>query len=473
NDNYETVLCDNCDNDGFRNDVKQWSIDENIPQSSLKRLLDIFHKRIPNVFPRDPRTLLQTPISQIEIRTIGEGVNTEQYWHYGLEKSLKLQLKNLKKSTTISLNVNMDGLPLHESSRHEFWPILASIHEMSGAPPMIIGIYYGVGKPNDVKWFLTPFISELQNILDKGIIIDGVDGDSVHIRVQLRAFICDSPARAYVKGVTYCNGQHGCHKCTTVGEWSYETNCNIFPHTFSEKRNDADFRSKNYSSHIKMESPLQVLPINMVEDFVTSDELHLLHLGEMKKLLLKWRDGKFKNKVVKWTAQQISNISQEMEKFKLPSECHRSVRGLDYLSVWKGVEFRNFLHYVGIVILKDIVPESVYEHFLRLFGAVTICSSENYKNLLDIAHQMLCDYVELYKKIYGKDYIISNVHNLVHIVDDVKRFGILQTISSYPFENELYKIKNLLRTGHKPLQQVAKRIIEKSQTQIFKDKQMN
>lgn len=73
---------------------------------------------------------------------------------------------------------------------------------------------------------------------------------------------------------------------------------------------------------------------------------------------------------------------------------------------------------------------------------------------------MLLHYVECYAKIYGEDYITSNVHNLNHLVDDVKRFGILSKFSAYPFESKLYQIKNMIRSGHKPLIQVAKRISE-------------
>lgn len=56
----------------------------------------------------------------------------------------------------------------------------------------------------------------------------------------------------------------------------------------------------------------------------------------------------------------------------------------------------------------------------------------------------------------------SNVHNLTHLVDDVKRYGELDTFSTYPFENMLGQIKRLLRSGKNPLVQAAKRISEQS-----------
>lgn len=54
----------------------------------------------------------------------------------------------------------------------------------------------------------------------------------------------------------------------------------------------------------------------------------------------------------------------------------------------------------------------------------------------------------------------SNVHNLSHLIDEVRKFGPLSTFNSYPFESRLYQIKNLLRNGNAPLAQVAKRMSE-------------
>lgn len=82
-------------------------------------------------------------------------------------------------------------------------------------------------------------------------------------------------------------------------------------------------------------------------------------------------------------------------------------------------------------------------------------------SLLPIAEKMLKDFTESFKTFYGRDYITSNIHNLIHIVDEVKKFGILQTFNAYPFENKLYAIKQTIRQGKNPLQQVARRIIEK------------
>lgn len=198
----------------------------------------------------------------------------------------------------------------------------------------------------------------------------------------------------------------------------------------------------------------------MIKDFPCSDCLHLIELGIMKKCLLGWRDGKFAFYRTKWSSKDISEISGLLEQLKMPSEIHRSVRGLDCLSHWKGTEFRTFLHYISIVILKPFLASDVYEHFLSLFCAVTICSSNEYTKFLNLAHTLFLHYIEFFGDLYGEGYITSNVHNLCHVVEDVKRFGILIGISAYPFENKLFEIKNLIHSGNLPLSQIAKRIHE-------------
>lgn len=245
-----------------------------------------------------------------------------------------------------------------------------------------------------------------------------------------------------------------------MGEYSYISHTVYFPRADCEKRTNDGFRARIYGSHHKQDTPLTLLPIDMIEDFPVGDSLHLIDLGVMKKCLLGWRDGCFGSYKTKWCAKDIATVSKFLESCKMPREIHRSVRGLDVLVHWKGSEYRTFLHYLGIVILKEVLPVDAYLHFLNFFCAITICSSNLYNNFLDLAEALLSNYVEYYRDLYGEDFITSNVHNLTHLVEEVRRFGPLSTFNAYPFENKLYQIKKLLRNGNMPLAQVAKRMSE-------------
>ncbi|XP_021710176.1 uncharacterized protein LOC110679553 [Aedes aegypti] len=309
--------------------------------------------------------------------------------------------------------------------------------------PMIIGIYSGKRKPADIIEFLSPFVDEMEDVYKNGITVNGHK-----ISVSVRCIICDSPARSFVKGVANFNAQNGCQKCTVEGEYSHISHCNYYPQIRSDLRTDRGFRDKVYGYHHKTDSPLLRLPLNMIDDFPVGDSLHLIDLGIMKRHLIGWRDGNMGNYRAKWTAKTTADISKRLKQMKMPAEIHRSVRGLDCLSHWKGTEYRTFFYYLSIVILKPVLPSDIYEHFLVLYCAVIICSSKNYQHLLDLAHELLLHYLDIFKKIYGEDYMTSNVHNLNHLVDDVKKFGVLSEFNAYPFESKLCQIKHMLRTGN-------------------------
>lgn len=430
--------------------VRKWASHFLISQTALKALVEILNTYLRSDLPKDPRTLMKTPrcLEIIEMKDGGK------YWHHGLEKSLQNRLKHVTTDLSISININVDGLPIYKSSANHFWPIIANIHELSHIQPMVIGIYYGVSKPKDADEFLMPMIKELLLLLNSGVLIN-----SHRISLKIRAFICDSPARAFIKCVKNFNGKHGCLKCITKGKYSHDARTVVFPKVDAEMRTDQLFRRGEYTDHQRSLSPLTALPIDMVQDVIVSDALHLLELGVMRKLLNAWRTGSMTKKV-KWSVQEKKAISVKLVALKLPNEIHRRMRSLDHISLWKGLEYRIFLNYVGVVLLKDYLPSKYYEHFLLLFCAVRICSVDAYKELLPIARILFIQYINDYKTLYGTAFVTSNVHNLCHVVDEVEKFGSLISLSAYPFENSLHSLKKLVKAGPNPLAQVANRVIE-------------
>lgn len=237
----------------------------------------------------------------------------------------------------------------------------------------------------------------------------------------------------------------------------------IFPDTDAPLRNDSDFRARVYEGHHKHDSILEsIIGLDMVNDFPIGDALHLIDLGISKRFLNGWKTGSMNNHNAKWSAQQIDKVSKYLQSCKLPREFQRPVRSLEHLSRWKGTEFRTFLLYLSpIVIRKFFQNTDISEHFLNFFCAVQICSRhdqtpENY----EIAKNLIRDFLDGIKCLYGTQMFCSNIHNLTHLVDDVIRYGPLDTFDAYPFESRLYGLKRLIRSGNLPLAQVARRICE-------------
>lgn len=236
-----------------------------------------------------------------------------------------------------------------------------------------------------------------------------------------------------------------------------------FPKIDGIRRTDEMFRQRVQYQHHKEKSLIEDLNIDMINAFPTSDPLHLLELGIMKTCLSRWVFGK-KGYHRKWKSDLVKNVSNVLIKFnkQMPSDIHRSVRSLNSLKYWKGVEYRTFLLYIGIVALKDALPLFEYTHFLTLCCAVTICSCGSYQKYIPLAKQMFDAYINGYINIYGRDTITSNVHNLTHITEDMENLGIsnLMDISTYKYENCLRLIGLNLRNCNLPLEQISRRITE-------------
>lgn len=176
----------------LRTNVINWAFDNNITHNALKGIINIINDHVGNlVLPKDPRTLLNTP-QNVEIQHIG---GNEYYWHNGLQFCLENLLCNVSNPLTITLNINMDGLPIYKSAREELWPILFNIFEFPKVKPMVIGVWQGIGKSTNLEKYLTPMVNELKKLMEHGIVIN-----DHKITVKLRCFICESPARAFVKG---------------------------------------------------------------------------------------------------------------------------------------------------------------------------------------------------------------------------------------------------------------------------------
>lgn len=177
----------------LRANIVKWALENSITHNALKGITNIINNHCGSpVLSKDPRTLLRTPRDIQDIQKIGEN---QYYWHNGLQYCLENLLCNVSKPLTISLNINLDGLPIYKSAREELWPILFNIFEFPSVKPMIIGVYHGTSKAENLEKYISPMVSELRLLMEHGVVIN-----SHKITVKLRCFICDSPARAFIKG---------------------------------------------------------------------------------------------------------------------------------------------------------------------------------------------------------------------------------------------------------------------------------
>ena len=131
------------------------------------------------------------------------------------------------------------------------------------------------------------------------------------------------------------------------------------------------------------------------------------------------------------------------------------------IRTWKATEFRSFLLYTGILVLRGILKEGLYENFLFLHVATWIMKSPLTSSvLLDEARTFLTCFVHQACQLYGQRIASYNVHSVQHLPNDASIHGTLESFSAFQFESFLASIKGLIRTPNLPLEQVVLRLQE-------------
>ena len=383
-----------------------------------------------------------------------------EYVYFPLSEQLLRHLKRhpvdtVSRTDSLEISLNVDGLPLFKSSGKNLWPVLCAIVNIKPIVVFPVVLTCGDSKPKDLE-FLEELISDLNDALKNGI----EDGERV-LSVTIRCVVCDAPARAMVKGTKLCSGYFGCDKCAQKGMWIGRV---TYPQVNDlQLRTDTSFREQDQEEHHRFLSPFCNLPVDMVKKFPI-DYMHQLCLGVMRKLLLIWLRG---NRGVKMSAGQVETVSKKLLELKpfVPGTFARKPRSLLDVDRWKATEFRQFLLYTGKIALKGILKSDLYEHFvvLSVASSIFVCPSlaQSFKGY---AKELMKYFVEQSKFLYGDEFMVYNVHSMIHLADEVETFGCLDACSSFPFENYMQKLKKMVRSGRNPIAQVAKRMSECSGT---------
>jgi len=144
----------------------------------------------------------------------------------------------------------------------------------------------------------------------------------------------------------------------------------------------------------------------------------------------------------------------------LPKEFTRKPRGLNEVDRFKATDLRQLLLYTRPIIFFKKLSRAKYIHSSLSVVIRILCSKKYCIQLLDYAHSSLLYFVKNYSTLYGHEHILYNVHNLVHLCDNVKLWGPLNEFSVFKFENYKQKIKLKIRSSSRPLRQLVNCCIE-------------
>ena len=216
-------------------------------------------------------------------------------------------------------------------------------------------------KPTNLD-FMKSFINEYEELKESGYEYNGNS-----IKFDISAFVCDAPARSFLKNVKQHSGYSSCERCTQRGVWEGKI---TFPDCNATLRTDASFDDMLDEDHHLGSTPLAGKGLCLVSKFVL-DYMHLVCLGVMRRLILLWMSGPLS---CRQGSSVITSISAKLVEFKqfIPIEFARRPRSLNEFKRWKATEFRQFWLYTGQVALVDQLPDAMYKNFLLLSVSIHI-----------------------------------------------------------------------------------------------------
>ncbi|XP_048507873.1 uncharacterized protein LOC125500186 [Athalia rosae] len=457
---YENEISNNSPIHGIKDKLRAWVLKNigTLRLSVISELLVILRSEGYVSLPKTAQAFLGTTHSR-KVQPMLSNRNTSgEYLYLGIQEGLDKRISsNIYTEDTIQILVHIDGMQIYKNSRKQFWPILATLYDAKyESTPFIAAIYSGDSKPKSASDFMRDFVEEAAKLIRIGISIDGKQ-----YAFKIKAIVSDCPARSFLKCCKGHNGFYACERCETKGVTINKKR--VYPEMNSRNRSRKSFKRQRQQEHHlpDRKSPLLDLPRFDPVSLVILDSMHLLFLGVQKYLMDKWINRSSASRITLSMFRVFKELLKNLTP-DIPNEFQRKVFDLEDIAHWKATQFRFVLLYCGPLILRHILPEDNYQHYLLLFVACRIlCSSEFAVAKADYANKLLRKFFFLLPSFYGDDSQILNMHNLIHLSEDVKTMQApLSDFSAFWGENYIGSLKKLVRSQKKPLVQVVNRLAE-------------
>ena len=369
----------------------------------------------------------------------------------------------------------MTLLGFFNSSNFAYWPFFLTVNELSCADRnknmLMCGMWFGSDKPV-MSTYMRPITEELNELSTTGFNwINPGNQTSTHSRVFFVAATCDAVAHPMIRNCTQFNGKYGCWKCYHPGERVEKGNgyVNCYPfivpypeiRTHESHMQDCTLAYEQDVVHrgVKGPSPIMLLPhFNTITGFVV-DYMHCVLLGVTRQFVTMWFDSCYHSDPW-YIGTRIADVDSKLLNFHPPAELTRTPRSLKMRKFWKASEWRSFLLYYSPFVLNAILPDDFLKHWMLLSWALYQLLQERISpECVGKAQVALEKFVVYTTRLYGKEHVSYNVHQLVHLCDTVRSWGPLWANSSFPFESMNHVILQMKHGTQHTAMQIADRYL--------------
>ncbi|XP_028408833.1 uncharacterized protein LOC114531425 [Dendronephthya gigantea] len=170
---------------------------------------------------------------------------------------------------------------------------------------------------------------------------------------------------------------------------------------------------------------------------IAIDYMHGVLLGTQKLLLTLWFSSKF-SKTQFSISSKVQLVDARLRQISPTSEIKRLPRSIEeHVKYWKASELRSFLLYYGLPVLYGILPDNYFNHYALFVQALYILLKDSISDAeLNEAERLIYNFCKSFSLLYAERFYTLNVHQLLHLADDVKELGPLYTHSCFTFEDK-------------------------------------
>ena len=303
-----------------------------------------------------------------------------------------------------------------------------------------------------MQLFLKPIWSVLSKLESTGIKLSiKIDGIIHHLtsRVILLAGTCDLPAKSLINNFRQYNGFYGCAKCLQPGitlTLGPRSHTHIYPYIDDNPSGPQRTHEQTFEdvAHVMSTgvarngvlgpSWFQSLKYYDLVRGTAIDYMHCCLLGVVRRMLNLWLSSPNSGKPY-YIGHLTTLIDRRLLSIKPISELSRAARSVTDRAHWKASEFRSFLLYYSLPVLKDILPEHNFKHFALLVTAIRkLLNSSIQQQDLELCTEFINLFCKHYNNLYGDQEMTANVHSLLHLTENVKDLGPLWVYSCFYFE---------------------------------------
>lgn len=197
----------------------------------------------------------------------------------------------------LSLTMNIDGGQVIEKGGHSLYPVQLYQNYL---PPtvrflsqniIVAALYFAKGKPNMFD-FMYPLLQDLNQLFQESIQLM-YDGKQYDFLPLVLFCSCDLPARAQIQNFKGATGRNACPHCLHPGQPNKEDRIRF---RYAKEENPSKLRTHdetvqdahNKSNGVKGISCMLTAPEFNIIDGFTSDSMHGVFLGVMKRLMSIW-----------------------------------------------------------------------------------------------------------------------------------------------------------------------------------------